>query len=280
MSGNLEKIRTVGQYFIEVWRAAGVNFNRVEVVWASDVANSAEYWKKVILIAKNTTLNRTIRSLTIMGRTKAELRETAQLIYPMMQSADIFHLEADICQLGLDQRRANILAREVGPKLGWWKPVIVSHHMLMGLDGVKQPEGYDESQHIDIAISSKMSKSKPSTCLYVHDDEDEIRRKILSAFCPERVVNGNPVLDYCKYIVFRKYNKIMIERPSKFGGNLEVSSYKELEKLFKEGEIHPLDLKRATAKTLNKIIEPVRKHFESGNAKQLYESVKRENVTR
>ena len=280
MGGDLEKIRRVGEYFVEVWRAAGVDMNRVEVVWASDLASSAEYWRKVILVAKNTTLSRAIRCLTIMGRTKAELRETAQLFYPMMQSADIFYLGADICQLGLDQRRANMLAREVGPKLGWWKPVVVSHHMLMGLEGVKEAEGYDENRRIDVQISSKMSKSKPSTCLYVHDDGEQIRRKILSAFCPERIVEGNPVLEYCRYIVFRKLNKLVIERPSKFGGDLEVSSYEELEKLFRAGEIHPLDLKNATAKALNEIIKPVRKHFEGGKAKQLYEFVRGERITR
>lgn len=280
MAGDLEKIRRVGEYFIEVWKAAGVDIDRVEVVWASDLTNSSEYWKKVILVAKNTTLSRAIRCLTIMGRTETELRETAQLFYPMMQCADIFYLGADICQLGLDQRRANMLAREVGPKLGLWKPVVVSHHMLVGLEGVKEPEGYDENRRFDVQISSKMSKSKPSTCLYVHDNQTQIRQKILSAYCPEKTVEGNPILEYCKYIVFRKFNQLRIERPLKFGGDCEVGDYKELEKLFKDGKIHPLDLKNATAEALNEIIEPVRKHFESGRAKQLYEFVKEERVTR
>jgi tyrosyl-tRNA synthetase len=215
-----------------------------------------------------------------MGRTEAELKRTAQLFYPVMQSADIFHLEADICQLGLDQRRANMLAREVGPKLGWWKPVVVSHHMLMGLEGLKELEGYDEDRHIDAQISSKMSKSRPSTCLYVHDNAKQIRRKIRAAFCPEGVTEENPVLEYCRYIVFRKLSKLVIERPLKFGGNLEVNSYDELEKLFIERKIHPLDLKNATANALNEIVEPIRKYFESGKAKQLYEFVQRVKVTR
>src|SRR5512136_1001606 len=51
MGGDLEKIRKVGEYFIEVWKAAGVDMEKVEVVWASDIVSSAEYWHKVILIA-------------------------------------------------------------------------------------------------------------------------------------------------------------------------------------------------------------------------------------
>ncbi|MFH0748481.1 MAG: tyrosine--tRNA ligase [Candidatus Bathyarchaeota archaeon] len=280
MGGDLSNIRKVGEYFVEVWKAAGVDMSKVEVVWASDLVSSAEYWKKVVLIAKNTTLNRAIRCLTIMGRTKAELSKTSQLFYPMMQSADIFHLEADICQLGLDQRRANMLAREVGPKLGWWKPVVISHHMLMGLEGVKEPEGYDEDRRVDVQISSKMSKSKPSTCVFVHDSAEQIQKKMRAAFCPEKTIENNPVLEYCRYVVFRKLTKLSIERPSKFGGNLVVTSYNDLEKLFVEGKIHPLDLKNATANAFNEILEPIRRHFESGKAKQLYEFVRDKKTTR
>ena len=72
----------------------------------------------------------------------------------------------------------------------------------------------------------------------------------------------------------------VIERPSKYGGDVEVDGYGELEKLYREGKIHPLDLKHATAKELNEIILPVRRHFETGKAKQLYDFVKGEKVTR
>ncbi|MEM1655889.1 MAG: hypothetical protein QXU12_04185 [Nitrososphaerota archaeon] len=35
MGGDLEKIRKVGEYLLEVWKAAGVDLSRVEVVWAA-----------------------------------------------------------------------------------------------------------------------------------------------------------------------------------------------------------------------------------------------------
>jgi len=281
MGGDLEKIRTVGEYFVEVWKAAGVDMKKVEVLWATDAFEDKEYWKKVILIAKNTTVNRATRCLTIMGRKEGELKETAQYFYPMMQTADIFHLQADICQLGLDQRRANMLAREVGPKLGWWKPVVVSHHMLMGLQGVKQPEGYDENRNFDVQISSKMSKSKPETCLYVHDSKEEIKEKIASAFCPPKIVEGNPIMDYCKYIIFRKLKSFKIERPKKFGGDITFKSYEELEKAYSAGELHPADLKVAAAEAMDKLIAPVRNHFEKNSkANELYDFVKKQRITR
>ena len=51
-------------------------------------------------------------------------------------------VQADICQLGLDQRKVNVLAREYcdqcKPKRKL-KPVILSHEMMPGLLQVKAP---------------------------------------------------------------------------------------------------------------------------------------------
>jgi tyrosyl-tRNA synthetase len=181
MGGDLEKIQEVGRYFVEVWKAAGVDMNKVEVLWTSDAASKEEYWKKVVTVAQNSTLARAQRALTIAGRTTREAIQTAQLFYPMMQVADIFWLDVDICQLGLDQRRANILAREIAEKLDWKKPVAVHHHMLMGLGGKKQAEGFDEDSYVDAEIASKMSKSKPETSIFVHDSPETIMEKVNSA---------------------------------------------------------------------------------------------------
>lgn len=54
----------------------------------------------------------------------------AQILYPAMQCSDIFFLKADICQLGMDQRKVNMLAREycdvAEPRIKD-KPIILSH---------------------------------------------------------------------------------------------------------------------------------------------------------
>lgn len=47
-----------------------------------------------------------------LGRGEGDSNPTAQILYPCMQCADIFHLKTDICQLGLDQKKVNMLARE------------------------------------------------------------------------------------------------------------------------------------------------------------------------
>ena len=108
-----------------------------------------------------------------------------------------------------------------------------------------------------------------------------IERKIKNAWCPEGIITENPVLEYCKYIVFGKVDKMIIERKPEHGGNLEYSSFEELEKDFESKALHPMDLKSALIKYLDEFIEPVRKHFEKdANAKKLKEQVESFIVTR
>jgi len=114
MGGDLKKIQTVGRYMIEVWKAAGMDLTHVEFLWSSEEINgrAAEYWPLVMDIARRNTLNRITRCCTIMGRKEGDEMSAGQIFYPCMQCADIFFLKADICQLGNDQVRVNVLARE------------------------------------------------------------------------------------------------------------------------------------------------------------------------
>jgi tyrosyl-tRNA synthetase len=277
MGGDLEKIKVVGKYFIEVWKASGMDMKNVEFLWASDVMNDTEYWLKVINIGRMNSVTRITRCSQIMGRTDKDSLTAAQIFYPCMQCADIFHLKADITQLGVDQRKVNVLAREVAPKLGFKKPIVISHHMLMGLG---QPPKTD-LKGADRGIELKMSKSKPDTCIFMTDTNDEIKRKFKKAFCPEKQVEDNPVLEYCKYIIFEKFDNFRIERSDKFGGNVEFTTYDELERAFVNGDVHPADLKNSTAHYIGQILEPVRKHFEKNKeAKRLKDLVESYQITR
>jgi tyrosyl-tRNA synthetase len=281
MGGDLQKIQEVGRYFVEVWKAAGVDMSKVEVLWTSDAAKQEEYWKKVVVVAQNSTLARAQRALTIAGRTTKESVQTAQLFYPMMQVADIFWLDVDICQLGVDQRRANILAREIADRLKWKKPVAVHHHMLIGLQGRKEPEGFDENGAMDSEISSKMSKSKPETSIFVHDSHEEIMKKVNSAYCPPMVLEGNALIEYSRHIIFRKQKSLRIERPEKYGGSVEFNSAAELEKAYAAGTLHPADLKNGVGEALDGIIAPIRNHFvKDPHARKLYETVRAAETTR
>lgn len=278
LGGDLEKIKTVGKYFIEVWKASGMDLSKVEFLWASDMAKNPDYWKLVVQIGRTNVLKRFIRTAEMMGRDESLDKLTgANIIYSCMQVADIFMLGAKITQLGMDQRKLNMLAREIGPQLGFWKPVIISHHMLMGL-GKPASVTADKLQK---TIELKMSKSMPDTAIFMTDSREDIQRKINKAYCSEGQVTDNPVLEYCRYIIFEKYDKVTIERPEKWGGALVVKSYDELANLFAQKLIHPQDLKNTVINLLDELLEPVRRHFvENEEAKKLLEMVQSYQVTR
>ncbi|MBN2567140.1 tyrosine--tRNA ligase [Candidatus Woesearchaeota archaeon] len=277
MGGDLERIRTVGRYFIEVWKASGMDLDNVRFVWASDLVKEEAYWRLVMRIAIQSTLKRILRCGQIMGRKESEVLQASQILYPCMQAADIFHLKADICQLGMDQRKVNVLARELAPRLGERKPVIVSHHMLMGLQRVETAAN-DAAER---AIEMKMSKSNPDSAIFMTDSADEIRKKLQKAYCPEKQVRDNPLLEYAKYIVFERFPDLTVERPKKFGGDITFSGYAALEKAYAEGSLHPMDLKGAVAVAIDEVIAPVRRHFErSSKARELLEQVDGFQVTR
>eukprot|EP01037_Dinobryon_pediforme_P035849 gene35849-42475_t len=153
MDGDLKKIRLVGEYMIEIWKAIGMNMQNVRFLWASDEINkhADEYWSTVMDIARLNSLTRIKRCCTIMGREESSEMPAAQIFYPCMQCADVFFLKADICQLGMDQRKVNI--EYAGDKKFRFKPVIISHHMLSGL---KQG-------------AAKMSKSDPDSAIFMED---------------------------------------------------------------------------------------------------------------
>ncbi|MDO8646860.1 MAG: tyrosine--tRNA ligase [Candidatus Diapherotrites archaeon] len=270
IGGDLEKIRKVGEYQIEVWKACGMQTDKIEFLWASDAMNDKEYWKKVVNIARNSTVKRILRCSQIMGRSESEELSAAQIFYPCMQCADVFHLKADITQLGMDQRKVNVLAREVGPKLGFWKPVVVSNKMLMGL----KPPKSDITDPVERAIAMKMSKSVPDSAIWMTDSEEDIKRKISKAYCPEKQSAENPIMEYAKFLVFEKFGKLEVKRPAKFGGDLAFNSYVELENDYLAGKLHPMDLKNAVAESINEMLKPVRQHFEkNAKAKKLLEEV-------
>lgn len=276
MGGDLEKIQKVGKYLIEVWRACDMDLKKVEFVWASELMKDTEYLKMVLQVARHSTVNRIIRCAQIMGRQESDALQASQILYPCMQAADIFYLKADICQLGMDQRKVNVLARELAPKLGFAKPIIVSHHMLMGLG--EPPQTDDATER---AMAMKMSKSKPETAIFMTDLPSDVAKKIQKAFCPEGIVGENPILEYCKYILFEKFSTLKIERPAKFGGNLEFNSYAELETAFALKKLHPMDLKQSVAKNINLLLEPVQKKLAaSKTAQKLAEEIKMFEVTR
>jgi len=274
--GNWDKILSAAKYYEDAFKffCPGVNI----VLGSQLYHNNDEYWRSLIKFAKHMTLDRTLRCLTIMGRSEKEKLDLSQYFYPLLQAVDVKAIGADIPHGGMDQRKAHVLAREIFPKMGWEKPVAIHHHVLMG---IAEPVKLETKDKLDQVVASKMSKSKPWTAIFIHDTGKEIKGKLKKAWCPEKLVEMNPVLEIVKHVIFHENETFKIDRPAKFGGPIEFQSYQALEKAYAGGALHPQDLKNAVAEELTKILEPLRKYFETNKeAKEHLETLKKAQVTR
>jgi tyrosyl-tRNA synthetase len=247
----------------ECFAALGVT-SKAHYLWASDLASNRGYWERVVRVGKSVNVNRIWRALPIMGREmdQSDL-EAASTFYPCMQVADIFQMELDVACAGMDQRKAHALARDVADKLGWRKPTSLHTHLLPGLAGMKRMDTtkFDENQQLNVQITSKMSKSVADSGIIVHDEPENIRKKLRSAYCPEKDIENNPVIEIARYAIFPWKDMITVERPVKYGGSTAFTTAEELENQYRSGKVHPLDLKNAVAESLIKILEPVREEF-------------------
>lgn len=278
MGGDLDKIQTVGKYLLEVWKAAGMDLTNVVFKWCSEeiTKNADKYWPNMLEIARRFNVTRIKKCCQIMGRLEGSLT-AAQVLYPIMQCTDIFFLKADICQLGVDQRKVNMLARDycIAAKIKN-KPIILSHHMLFGLK----------------AGQEKMSKSDPDSAVFMEDTAEDVERKIMNAYCPTKeeekerkpaadddagkasmhlkeVKIKNPCLDYIENIIFSPPNATFV------AGEKTYTEFEAVRVKFLAGEIKEDELKQGLIDALNNLLEPVRNHFKTDeNAKELLAKIK------
>ncbi|KAL7522295.1 hypothetical protein ACHAWX_006987 [Stephanocyclus meneghinianus] len=289
MGGDLTKIGIVGEYLIEVWKAAGMDLENVEFRWASKeiTENAHVYWPLMLDVARRFNITRIKKCCQIMGRMEGNLT-SAQVLYPLMQCTDVFFLKADICQLGVDQRKVNMLAREYcDAAKKKFKPVILSHHMLYGLKKGQE----------------KMSKSDPDSAVFMEDTAEDVERKIGMAYCPTMAdVEGeeggtggasneedagkesihltqdilkNPILDYIQNIVLSPPGSLFSCATASSPDGQTFSDYAEVREKFLKGDITPDQLKKGLIDSLNQLLQPVRDHFANDdNAKRLLDQVR------
>ena len=72
---------------------------------------------------------------------------------------------------------------------------------------------------------TKMSKSDPESAIFMEDTVEDVNWKIKNAFCPNKVIVDNPILDYIKHIIFGFADEFLVTRAEKFGGDKLYKSY-------------------------------------------------------
>jgi len=229
---------------VENWRktikAIGID---AEVILGSDFQFDKEFQFDVMRLAQHSTINRGLRSMQEIAR-DVENATISQLWYPLMQAVDIKHLKVDVALGGLEQRKVHMIAKDNSKVLNY--DFVALHTPL--ITSLKGP-------------GEKMSKSIPGSGISVTDNFDEIKNTLKGAYCPEKEIKENPVLQITKLIIFPRFDVFEVKRPAKFGGNVKFKSYDALEKMFASGGLHPLDLKNTVAEYLEEIIAPIRKNY-------------------
>lgn len=240
--GTLEEIRRLAEYNRECFLALGLEAGKTRFVLGSELQLDKDYFLLVQRLALETTLLRAKRSMDLVGR-REENPRVARVLYPLMQAVDIVALGVDVAVGGLDQRKIHMLARDNLPRLGYGAPICLHTPIIHGLDGAE-----------------KMSSSRENF-IAVDDSVETIEKKLKRAFCPPREALNNPVLELYEHHIFRRYPRVVIERPRKYGGDLEYGGYGELARDYAAGEVHPQDLKNAAARYISEILSPVREHL-------------------
>jgi len=264
LGGSMDNIRICAEYLKVCFKSLGIEEPQARYLYANDLVKDPDYWQLVLDVGQSSSLSRTKRAITIMGRKEDEADlATAKLFYPLMQVADIFHMKMDIAYAGMDQRRAHMLCRDVAPALKREKPVALHTPLLPSLLGTGRME-----------MDAKMSKSKPETAVFFHDPTERVMEKIAKAFCPPKEIDGNPVVGIAKHILFPMRGRLKIERPAKFGGDADFDGYPKLEQEYRDGKLHPQDLKAAVGRDLETVLAPIRsKIVASSEFKQMAEIV-------
>jgi len=228
-----------------MFKSVGADVKNFEIVKGSDFQLKKEYISDVLKMSTFTTVrdcNKAASEVVKFG----DNPKLSGLIYPIMQSLDEVYLKVDVQYGGLDQRKILMFARENLPKMGYERRVEIMTPMIPGLEG------------------GKMSSSVESSKIDLLDDEKTVNEKIKRAYCKEGEVEGNGVLAFFKNVVIvikqDSNKKFIVERDEKFGGNLEFERYEDLEKMYANKELHPLDLKNALAKEVNNLLSIIRKN--------------------
>jgi tyrosyl-tRNA synthetase len=179
------------------------------------------------------------------------------LLYPGLQALDEEYLKIDAQFGGVDQRKIFTLAEKYLPQLGFAKRIHLMNPMVPGLAG------------------GKMSSSEEDSKIDLLDPPEAVKKKLKKAFCEPGNIEDNGVLSFVKHVIFPLYiqsDKFIVPRSPQHGGNQEFDSYEAIEKAFAAQELHPGDLKLGVENYINKLLDPIRKAFQTPELKKLTES--------
>ena len=223
----------------ETVQILGADTKNLEFVKGSDFQLSKEYVIDLFKMSSQSSVHDCHKAASEVVK-MGENPKLSGYIYPIMQALDEEYLKADAQLGGIDQRKIMVFARDKLPQLGYEKRIEILNPFIPGL------------------VGKKMSASLEGSKIDLLDEEKDIQKKIKNADFEEGS-SENAIMAILKYIIFVQKGKLTIERPEKFGGNLEYENYEKLEKDVLSKKVHPLDIKNTVSKELIELLKPLDK---------------------
>ncbi|KAJ8273091.1 hypothetical protein GJAV_G00097300 [Gymnothorax javanicus] len=251
----LLQLRT--QYYEQVIKAMlesiGVPLGKLKFIKGTDFQLSREYTLDVYRLSSMVTEHDAKKAGAEVVK-QVEHPLLSGLLYPGLQALDEEHLKVDAQFGGVDQRKIFTLAEKYLPSLGYAKRIHMMNPMVPGLTG------------------GKMSSSEEESKIDLLDRKEDVKKKLKKAFCEPGNVQNNGVLSFVKHVLFPLHAEFVIKRDEQWGGDKTYTVYEDVEKDFAAEIIHPGDLKASVEEALNKLLDPIRKKFESPELKKLTNS--------
>ncbi|KAI4896547.1 hypothetical protein NFI96_028695 [Prochilodus magdalenae] len=242
------------QYYEQVIKAMlesiGVPLDKLKFVKGTDYQLSREYTLDVYRLSSMVTEHDAKKAGAEVVK-QVEHPLLSGLLYPGLQALDEEYLKVDAQFGGVDQRKIFTLAEKYLPSLGYTKRIHMMNPMVPGLTGAKMSSSEEESK-IDLL-----------------DKKEDVKKKLKKAFCEPGNIQNNGVLSFVKHVLFPLCSEFVIKRDPKWGGDKVYTAFEEVEKDFAEEQIHPGDLKASVEVALNKLLDPIRKKFETPELRKL-----------
>lgn len=215
--------------------AIGFNPKKTKII--RDIEDIELLYKEALKVARHLTFS-TVKG--VFGF--KESSNVGQIFFTCIQAVPAF-LESTLTgknvpcliPLAVDQDPHFRIARDIAPKIGYFKPAIIHSKFLPSLTGPGE----------------KMSSSEPETCIFTTDNENDVKRKIGNSFTGGRETaelqhkyGGNP--DICS--VFSYYFFLFEQDDRKLN---------EIRKMCKSGKILCGECK---ARLIEKIIKFLKEH--------------------
>uniref|UniRef100_A0A1L8DRS0 Tyrosine--tRNA ligase n=1 Tax=Nyssomyia neivai TaxID=330878 RepID=A0A1L8DRS0_9DIPT len=233
----------------------GVPLEKLRFVKGTDYQLSREYTLDVYRLTSMVTQHDARKAGAEVVK-QVEYPLLSGLLYPGLQALDEEYLKVDAQFGGVDQRKIFTLAEKYLPQLGYAKRIHFMNPMVPGLAG------------------GKMSSSEEDSKIDLLDTPAILKKKLKRAFCEPGNIQDNGLLSFVKHVLFSLFPEgegFLVKRKPDYGGDTTYTTYEELENAFAKEEVHPGDLKEAVERYINRLLDPIRKAFDSPELKKLSE---------